>query len=1043
MHNEIGEFQNTGSPYLSMISEGFHQAYAVLQTRDRACKWHLKDYRGTLYSTLHLWKASIDHMNENFRLKPNNIQLFFRLMQSDVGVRLTYLVNAIGPAPNGIAMTNAVKNFGGNIMRRARRTTGQFESKNAKAWGTGADCTTAKFIQAISPENNGCPSSIPHSNCGKPDDWRKTTEAGTWYLLTQTYDQNGKPIPKAAELPPPMYCNEMVTTDSKSSGASSVNMAGKLCSILPRNTEVDQAGKRTFTLKNEKTGNHECAEQRIVWFFPLITKCQNTESDNPLEHTLDVVCQTVAAGSVDIEDGDTGGDTHKSCGHNDMGDACRYTVKKNDAVVDMCKRLFAFDARAVCIAVSGMQWRGWLPDSPALVETMVFDMLANYVYMHTSIQTQDARLTAQRGRETQKAQARLPPTALYMHSANALLQRHVKTMSWSEITCHAALNWMADPAPLELIPLFLATMIENTFDWGFWLILAIFADFFETPCLDVTEAEKLFADHKYVVPAAHAKPVREWLSSFGIGGSPSGKTRGDLLFKVENTESVQQSALYATTKWDSDMNASASKLAFNLPSPGGGGASSSHSREAASTSALTSSVAWKISENIGAVMYAKYDKRLNSACNINSPEDLGIMLYRYMDAPVAYPKFGKVPCGSGFQSWDGILQGLGCDTCHVAQGQHEDSDKFVDGLDVSMRRLISHDNFSYTVAPWTFHNRGGSIFSFGVEPRFLILARSVIATRPLVSQTSVQSIFDHFVLQTIKHRIPATVFPYCTLFTGLPDSNSLGLSLQKIDEEEMYRHRPSTLLRALPCLSVKEMSPSSIPGIQPGGVMVEDVAVLNKYKRICMIIDTELDALQLDDLTPPMLPFFAWIYAELVYKTDSLDQSELDAATSPYKKMCLYIDPKKNKITRYLSTESFSRTRDAVLVTSADPPCNMPAQRKTFRNIVDAVAPVKNGFVRYAPIYHRAGTLVHLDGVGYLVLVPWTRDETNMPDDQYPAWLKSVFFNPDTMAYQAVTEGIDLQETNSYMHKLQDHELEVLRVSVLSCLSFVTRMCQH
>jgi hypothetical protein len=66
-----------------------------------------------------------------------------------------------------------------------------------------------------------------------------------------------------------------------------------------------------------------------------------------------------------------------------------------------------------------------------------------------------------------------------------------------------------------------------------------------------------------------------------------------------------------------------------------------------------------------------------------------------------------------------------------------------------------------------------------------------------------------------------------------------------------------------------------------------------------------------------------------------------------------------------------------------------------------------------------------------------------MPGDQYPAWLKGVFFNPDTMAYQAVTEGIDLQETDSYMHKLQDHELlEVLRVSVLSCLSFMTRMCQ-
>ena len=49
---------------------------------------------------------------------------------------------------------------------------------------------------------------------------------------------------------------------------------------------------------------------------------------------------------------------------------------------------------------------------------MIYDVLANYAYMHKDIQTQDARLTAQRGRETQKTQSRLPATSLYMHCAN-------------------------------------------------------------------------------------------------------------------------------------------------------------------------------------------------------------------------------------------------------------------------------------------------------------------------------------------------------------------------------------------------------------------------------------------------------------------------------------------------------------------------------------------------------------------------------------------------------------------------------------------------
>jgi len=425
-------------------------------------------------------------------------------------------------------------------------------------------------------------------------------------------------------------------------------------------------------------------------------------------------------------------------------------------------------------------------------------------------------------------------------------------------------------------------------------------------------------------------------------------------------------------------------------------------------------------------MYNKYKQKLNSACNINSSEDLAIMLYRYMDVPVCYPKFGKVPCGTGFQSWDGILKGLGCDSHHVAEGQHEDSDKFVDGLHDSMRDCISQDNYSYNVAPWTLSNRGGSVFSFGIEPRFLILARAIIGTKPLISQTSVQSIFDHFVLQTVKHRIPATVYPYCTLFTGMPDINGNGLSMQKIDEEEMYRDRPSTLLRSLPCASIKDMSAASIPGISPSGIMVEDVAVLNKFQRICKMVDMNFDALHLDDLAPPQLPFYTWIYLELVQKTDSLDQSKFDASKARYKKACIYIDPKSNKITRFVSTARFARARDREQIDLADPNANkMRSQNKVFANITDTVMPLKRGFFRYAPIYNRAGTLVHVDGVGYLVLVPWSLPDTNMPAGQYPTWLKSVYLDLQNMCYLAVSEGLDLQDTPSYIENLQKHCFEV------------------
>jgi len=318
----------------------------------------------------------------------------------------------------------------------------------------------------------------------------------------------------------------------------------------------------------------------------------------------------------------------------------RKSKKKLCSTVDHCKRLFAYDVRAVCVAVSGQQWRGWLPDSPAGAETLVYDVLANYVYMHKQIQTQDARLTAQRGRETQKTQARLPATLLYMHTANTLSQRNVYSQSCPEIVSNASLNWMSDPSPLEPVPLFLTTMIENTFDWGFCLVLAMFADFFETPCVPIADADAMFADTGHVMREKHSSSTRKWLQRFGVGNNSAAAgaalpITADVLLKVGNQESTARSAVYFTTKWDSYMNVGSSKLSCAIQSNQGGGGKEGGGQNvfagAGNKNDMTNSIAWKISENIATVMYKKYATALNSACNVYSPEELCIMIYRYMD----------------------------------------------------------------------------------------------------------------------------------------------------------------------------------------------------------------------------------------------------------------------------------------------------------------------------------------------------------------------------------------------------------------------------
>ena len=285
------------------------------------------------------------------------------------------------------------------------------------------------------------------------------------------------------------------------------------------------------------------------------------------------------------------------------------------------------------------------------------------------------------------------------------------------------------------------------------------------------------------------------------------------------------------------------------------------------------------------------------------------MIYRYMDTGVPFPKFGRIPCGVGFQSWNDLLTCLGCNVTNMCEKDHEESAHFVDCGDKANATLISKDKYAYNVPAQSFSNRGCNDFSSGVELRFLMLVRAIIGSNPLVSQTSVQGIFDHFVSQTVKYRLPSTLFPYCTLFTGLPDSQALGLSLTRVPDDEMYRCKLWTLPHSLPCASIKLMSAQSIEGVVQGE-MVDDIAHLNKFQRVCAMLDVKLDELHFEDLTPPQLPFYSWIYVELVVKSTNADQSTFDAAKSPYNKTAIYIDSAHNRVFRYTSTALFHKHDD-------------------------------------------------------------------------------------------------------------------------------------
>jgi len=185
----------------------------------------------------------------------------------------------------------------------------------------------------------------------------------------------------------------------------------------------------------------------------------------------------------------------------------------------------------------------------------------------------DAATEAEWGRHVQKVQARMPPTGLLLHAVQALDHPAVHAMSFSDIVHRTALNWTANPCPLEMLPIFAATMINNTFDWGFWLVLGIFAEFFGVPALPAHEVELLFADPRHRVAAAASEPTRDWLAGYGFTDNASTPRLGDVFFNKASASAMARSAVYVTTFSAPDAELSSDDLVCVVASDkfGGGG----------------------------------------------------------------------------------------------------------------------------------------------------------------------------------------------------------------------------------------------------------------------------------------------------------------------------------------------------------------------------------------------------------------------------------------------------------------------------------------
>ena len=449
----------------------------------------------------------------------------------------------------------------------------------------------------------------------------------------------------------------------------------------------------------------------------------------------------------------------------------------------------------------------------------------------------------------------------------------------------------------------------------------------------------------------------------------------------------------------------------------------------------------KVAKNIAKLVFDKYENHLSAACNVTTEDAVEIMLARFMNKPLHFPKFGKVPASQGVDSVDSLLERLGHGSVSAGSAGIMDQSNYIDGSSPEARKckFSTGGGHSYRVAPWACVNAGGNVWRFGVELRFLILARSVFGTSHGVSQTSVQKVFDHMTKQMLLERIPPSLFPYSVYVTSMPDADGLALSISTIP---LDMPRPSTMIRALPTAAVVDRNASAVPGLLPCMHMPEDMNIVSAQCRIAeRMSDSKLMVshrdVHIEELATPCIPHNTWIPVDVVQRPEPADTHDFSAANAEYQPASFFIDAKTQRVT-WVSRRD---TVDAVVLEKRFASYGLSGAiggigvgadawhqdfvRTSFPGVQQALAPSARTYVRFVPIFLRYGVLVEVPILGeltqYMVLQPWAdADVHGIEDDLRPG---SVWFNPSTMGYLAGAEYTP--DGDEYSHRLWPSYAEI------------------
>lgn len=978
---------NSTEPYRCRAVHTFRLGLKSMMQHTPQAADLIKTYRGGMVSSENCLFLCHDIRNQNGNLKPDNQRLLFAMHDTDVGYYLDGLGSHFELAKNFIGLALWVMDMNGCAGTRE------------KTRGTGVDEGKDQFITSYTPAYNDPPVGMSLAEWPEQGETKGVSPTALFDTFCVTVDKNGKVSDCCSVARGNLSFTEVRFNDKNEN-----ENWGRISECLDRNTSAASRGSRDVSIQDPETGNWVPARKQQVWQARVLVLAVNNNDLSHFAETVNTVTTQIASGGVEVPDKPIRKRKRNIDSREHMGMSERYYGRREIPWVRKVSSMLGRDLTSVANLAAFTHSCGFFGHCGVKkvkmgVETTWMDVIISLTRNHHLFMSARAACPQNWSRITDMARTRVVPYGMQLHAMNALLHPEAPKHSWNDVVYSSLVNFIAEPVPAQTIPVFLGSLLYQSFDWMLWIVMGMFVSFFEVPHLDPDVMEKMFADPTYKVDESHAKPIRRWLEKIGI--SSTGPRTGQFECMVAPFDSTPQekSAVYVSTVYNEDANGTDGKLVQNIEPPRGN-SFNDENKNASNTDRMCVAVA--------KILAKTFATQLKSACNIadnaagrRAFKCIADCLIKYSAQALPYHRFGPVPSGRGFQSVNAICAALGLPNGYRGAG-------FVN---------MDEAQELYKTTPFLVRQQNGQLYQLGVDWRWLLMYKSVIGFRPSISQSSVQCLFHHWTEQFVMHRVPKTLFPNDRIFSSMPCAQGGGFAYTKLPPHD----RPTTMMRPQPQCIVLDRQQSVCCGLLTGLHMPEDQYFIEAQRRLAESVCDEACTVTPNDvvlpvLKPPALPMSQYVYVEISISGDSqchrgdrypgviITENGQTAQVFADKQSVVACDTvsrldNQGQVTatslRYQDTLSIKRE----LTTLAD------------TEICKALSFTEGYFVHYQKCYCRTGVVVEIELTAgctvYAVAVPWSREEVDA-DVRY--------YNPATMGYlltaDAVSEPRDMWPSN-------------------------------